>query len=213
MVVSFLWVTAASLVNKYWLSIPSAWQVSKCWLPRVHINVWGGSGAWRSFGAFSLHSFLPWQLWLQLHHFYPFFCFKLMPLICTPQPLAPVCICVCAHTCVYLCVVFSSSTDIFYGCTNKIAQLPSIMSIWCMGNVPTLSTPKVEVKITCGAPHTLCLSSLSSFLFSSIGTGVDQQLPFLGHNSTTESNGGPPFLQASPISMVIPLASSLLPGL
>ena len=53
------------------------------------------------------------------------------------------CICAHMHVCACVCGVFSSSIDIFYGCTSQmtIAQLPSMMSIWPMGNLLILSTP------------------------------------------------------------------------
>ena len=88
-----------------------------------------------------------------------------------PHSLLHLCVYVYVHTCVCICGAFSSSIDNFYGCTSKMAtaQLPSIMSIWCMGSLPTLSTPRVEVKIAhlWGTPHPLPVISL--------------QLPFLFH--------------------------------
>ena len=79
--------------------------------------------------------------------------------------------CICAYTCMYVCVcvcgVFSSSIDIFYGCTSQmtIAQLPPMMSIWPMGNLPWAPQIEVEISYPQGIPDPLPVISL--------------QLPFL----------------------------------
>lgn len=49
----------------------------------------------------------------------------------------------------------------------------------------------------CWTSYFLCLLALFSSLFSSVGTGIDQQLPFLGHSPTAERNGGRLFSQAA----------------
>ena len=73
----------------------------------------------------------------------------------------------CTHVCVCVCGMFSSSIDIFYGCTSQmtIAQLPSMMSIWPMGNLPWAPQIEVEIAYLQGIPDPLPVISL--------------QLPFL----------------------------------
>ena len=77
--------------------------------------------------------------------------------------------CIHMHVCVCVCVcgVFSSSIDIFYGCTSQmtIAQLPPMMSIWPMGNLPWAPQIEVEISYPQGIPDPLPVISL--------------QLPFL----------------------------------